>query len=208
MTWCHGPPCPTSEKVKRMPLLNRNLGAGFGREDCSQECPAKRCCDRMQREHIVNPQDLAPCGMGHTKMKALLRQQFQLSLDSIISQVTFSSWLERNSGYSTQARSNVAQRCVAERQVNVCDSSGGLAAVSHHPSEKLKSLKLLWEDPMELRCWTGTASFFLLPGKRNIVQDHTWLRKESLTLALCMISLSLCPPSTNHFLWFLVANKC
>lgn len=89
--------------------------------------------------------------------------------------------------------------------MNICDSSGELAAVSHQLTEKI-CLKLLGEDPMGLGCWVGTASSFLLPGKRNIVQVHRQLTKESLTLAQCMISLSLRSPSINHFLWCLAAG--
>jgi len=52
---------------------------------------------------------------------------------------------------------------------------------------------------MGLGYWVGTDSSFLLLGKGNIVQEHTGLRKESLTLAQHMLSLSLGSPSTNHF---------
>lgn len=205
MKCCHDPPCPTNKKVKRMPLLSRNLEAGIWHRRLLPGVPGEMLMCQDEREHIPNSEVPASCGMGHTKMKALLGLQFQLPFDSIISQVNFSSWLEGNPGFPTPARSKAAWSPVAGRQVNACDSSGGLAAVSHQLTEK-KCLKLLWEDPMGLGYWVGTASSFLLTGKGNIVQE-TWLRKESLTLARCVIFLSLQSPSTSYSLWCLVAGQ-
>lgn len=163
MKCCHDPPCPTSEKGKRMPLLSRNLGAGIWHRRPFQECLVKCWCARIKRELILDSEGPAPCGMGHTKMKALLGQQFQLPFDSIISQVNFCSWLEGNPGSPTPARSKAAQSCVAGRQVNVCDLSGWLAAVWHQLTEKI-CLKLLWEDPLVLGAGWGLPAPFYCQG--------------------------------------------
>lgn len=85
-----------------------------------------------------------------------------------------------------------------------CDSSGALAAVSHQLTESFHETAPRGSQGTGVLC--GDCSF-VLPGKGNIVWGHAWLRKESLTLGQCLISLSLYFPSINHFLWCLVAGQ-
>lgn len=123
--------------------------------------------------------------------------------DSIISWVTFSSWLQRKPGSPTPARSKAAWSSVAGRQMHVCDSSGGLAAVSHQLTESFHETALRGSQGPGVLC--GDCSF-VLPGKGNTVWGHAWLRKESLTLVQCMICHYIFLPLTI-FLWCLVAGQ-
>lgn len=196
MKCCHDPPCPTKEEVDS---AHQDLGARIWQRRLLPQCLVKSWCVRMLGKHTLN--SVVPCGMGHSKMEALLGQQFQLPFDSIVSWVTFSSCLPRNPGSPTPARSKAACSCVAGRQVHVCESSGGLAAVSHQLTESFHGTALRRFQGTGVLC--GDCSF-VLPGKGNIVWGHAWLRKESLTLVQCMISLPLHFLSINHF--FLVLS--
>lgn len=107
--------------------------------------------------------------------------------DSIISWVTFSSWLQRKPGSPTPARSKAAWSSVAGRQMHICDSSEELAAVSHQLTESFHETALRGSQGN----WSAVWGLLLCTARERKHCVRTCMAEERVPNTSTMYDLSV-----------------